>query len=84
MPQLFRVANTAGVFRLARSSQRARTVFGPTGVDKVKGRMVGHHTCTAETNQELHYLPKSHYTLDKSEISVVPAPMLDEERRTKE
>lgn len=60
------------------------TVYGTIGGENAEGGIVGHQTCTTVTNQDLHNLLKSHYTLEESGISVALLPEPEEDRRAKE
>ncbi|XP_062538577.1 uncharacterized protein LOC134206858 [Armigeres subalbatus] len=69
---------------IAVRSKLGWTVYGPTGANATEGGIVGHHACSSVTNQELHDLLKSQYTLEESGISVALLPESEEDRRAKE
>ncbi|XP_065091440.1 uncharacterized protein LOC135712376 [Ochlerotatus camptorhynchus] len=69
---------------IAVRSKLGWTVYGPTGLEKMDGGMVGHHRCSTLSNQELHDLLRNNYTLEESGISVALLPESEEVRRAKE
>lgn len=44
--------------------QRAALYMKPTGSDNVNNGIIGYHSCSLVSNQELHDLLKSYYTLE--------------------
>ncbi|XP_062713284.1 uncharacterized protein LOC134290229 [Aedes albopictus] len=69
---------------IAVRSKLGWTVYGPMGPGNVTSGMVAHHSCSPVSNQELHDLLKSHYTLEESGISIALLPETEEDRRAKE
>ncbi|XP_055622057.1 uncharacterized protein LOC129765672 [Toxorhynchites rutilus septentrionalis] len=59
-------------------------LHGPTGSVEMDAGIVGHHTCSTLSNQELHDLLRKTYTLEESVISAALLPESVEDRRAKE
>ncbi|XP_058456704.1 uncharacterized protein LOC131434071 [Malaya genurostris] len=69
---------------IAVRSKLGWTIYGPMEAVTTSSGIVGHHTCSTVTNQELHDLLKSYYTLEESGISVALLPEPEEDRRAKD
>ncbi|XP_062537760.1 uncharacterized protein LOC134206081 [Armigeres subalbatus] len=69
---------------IAVRSKLGWSVYGPTGSENANNGIVGYHSCSLVSNQELHDLLKSHYTLEESGISIALLPEPKEDRRAKE
>ncbi|XP_058840906.1 uncharacterized protein LOC131696379 [Topomyia yanbarensis] len=69
---------------IAVRSKLGWTVYGPTSIHHSDAGLIGHHECSAVSNQELHDLLKSHYTMEESGISVALLPESEEDRRANE
>ncbi|XP_055622254.1 uncharacterized protein LOC129765843 [Toxorhynchites rutilus septentrionalis] len=68
---------------IAVRSKLGWTIFGPVS-GGVESSIVGHHACSSVSNEDLHDLLKSHYTLEESGISVALLPESEEDRRAKD
>ncbi|XP_055645114.1 uncharacterized protein LOC129780714 [Toxorhynchites rutilus septentrionalis] len=60
------------------------TIYGPVANEQSQANIVGHHSCTEISNQELHDLLKFQYTLEESDVSVEFIPESDDVRRARE
>ncbi|XP_058456758.1 uncharacterized protein LOC131434131 [Malaya genurostris] len=69
---------------IAVRSKLGWTIYGPMEAVTTSSGIVGYHTCSTVTNQELHDLLKSYYTLEESGISVALLPEPEEDRRAKD
>ncbi|XP_062698521.1 uncharacterized protein LOC134284163 [Aedes albopictus] len=68
---------------IAVRSKLGWTIYGPTCASRNEPGIVGHHDCETVTNQELHDMLRSHYTLEESVISVALLPESEEDKRAK-
>lgn len=69
---------------IAVKSKLGWTVYGPSNARQLETGIVGHHHGEAISNEELHDLLRSQYTLEESTISVALLPESNEDRRAKE
>ncbi|XP_055527287.1 uncharacterized protein LOC129719897 [Wyeomyia smithii] len=69
---------------IAVRSKLGWTVYGPTGTGALDSATIGHHSCSVLSNQELHDLLRSNYTMEESGISAALLPEAEKDRRARE
>ncbi|XP_055522433.1 uncharacterized protein LOC129716621 [Wyeomyia smithii] len=69
---------------IAVRSKLGWTVYGPTDTGALDSATIGHHSCSVLSNQELHDLLRSNYTMEESGISAALLPEAEKDRRARE